>query len=91
MRLAVLLADTRRDDAPGLAFPERKVTIVVNNDVACLSSGSGSDDALGRHNLSSERGLVLVDIHRDSALVIVWLGLEEVLLAGQRCSVKGGK
>ena len=81
--LSVLLAVTRGDNTPGLSFPVRKVTIVVNDDVACLSSCLGSDDALSGDDLSSERSLVLVHIDRDSRLIIVRLGLQKVLLSSQ--------
>jgi len=77
--LSVLLVDSRGDDTPRLSLPVREVTIVIDNDVASLSSSLGSDNALGRDNLSGERSLILPDIHGNGGLVIVRLGLEEVL------------
>jgi len=52
---------------------------VVDDDVASLSGGLGSDNALGGDNLSGEGSLDLSGVDRDSALVKVWLGLEEIL------------
>jgi hypothetical protein len=83
MGLSVLFTNTRRNDTPGLAFPVWEVTIVVNDDVASLTSGLGSNDTLGGYNLSGERSLVLIHIDWDSRLVIVGFGLEEVL--GRKC------
>jgi len=79
--LSVLFTDTRRDYTPRLALPVREVTIMVDDDMASLTSGLGSDDSLGRDNLSSERCLVFVNIDRDSRLVIVRLGLKKILLS----------
>lgn len=53
---------------------------MVNNDVASLTSGLGSDNTLSGDNLSSEGSLVLVNIDRNSRLIIIRLGLKEVLL-----------
>jgi len=77
--LSVLLSVSRGDDTPGLTFPVREISIVIDDDVAGLSSGLGSDNALGGDNLSGEGSLVLVDVHRNSGLVIVRLGLKEIL------------
>mmetsp|Transcript_18598 Transcript_18598/g.34436 ORF Transcript_18598/g.34436 Transcript_18598/m.34436 type:complete len:354 (-) Transcript_18598:9-1070(-) len=88
VRLAILFADTRGDHTPGLALPVREVTVMVNDDVARLTGGLGADNALGGDDLSSERGLVLVGVDRDSRLVEVRLSLEEVLLG--RESREGG-
>jgi hypothetical protein len=68
MRLAVLFADTRGDDTPTLALPVRKVTIVVDDDVASLTGGLGADDLLAGHNLSGEGGLVL-DVDRQRLVI----------------------
>ncbi len=77
--LSVLLTGTRGDDSPGLSLPVREISIVIDDDVASLSSGLGSNNTLGGNNLSSEGGLVLVYVHRNRGLVEVWLGLKEVL------------
>ena len=57
---------------------------MVNDDVASFSSGLGTNDSLGGNDLSSERSLVLVDVHRNGGLIVVGLGLKKVLLGGQR-------
>ena len=64
---------------------------MVNDDVASLTSGLGSNNALGGNDLSSEGGLVLPDIDRDSGLVPVRGSLKEVLLGLKRGSVKSQK
>ena len=46
MRLSVLLTDTWRHDTPRLALPVGEVAIVINDNVACLTSSLWSDDAL---------------------------------------------
>ena len=76
--LSVLFSVARGHDTPGLSFPVRKVSIVIDDDVASLAGGLGSDNALGGDNLSGERGLVLPDVHGNSRLIIVWFGLKEV-------------
>ena len=76
--LSVLLTVARGDDTPRLALPVREVTTMIDDDVASLSCSLGSDNTLGRYNLSSERSLVLVNIDRNSGLVIVRLSLKEV-------------
>mmetsp|Transcript_19891 Transcript_19891/g.30728 ORF Transcript_19891/g.30728 Transcript_19891/m.30728 type:complete len:338 (+) Transcript_19891:241-1254(+) len=78
MGLSVLLVDSRGDNTPRLTLPVGEVTIVIDNDVASLTSGLGSDNALGGNNLSSEGSLVLPHIDRDGRLVIVRLGLKEI-------------
>ena len=90
MGLSVLLTDTRGDDSPRLALPVREVSVVVDDNVASLTGGLGSDNALGGDNLSGERGLVLVDVDRDSGLVPVRLGFKEVLLGSNLGSAKRG-
>lgn len=77
--LSVLFTGTRGDDTPRLSLPVGEVSLVINDDVACLSGGLGSNNALGGNNLTGERGLVLVHIDRNSRLVPVRLGLKEVL------------
>jgi hypothetical protein len=62
-----------------LSLPVREVTFVVNDDMASLTSGLGSDNTLAGDDLSGERSLVLVLVDRNSRLVEVWLGLKEVL------------
>ena len=81
---SVLFTGTRRDYTPGLSFPVREVTVVVNDDVASFTSGLRSDNTLGRDNLSSEGSLVLVNIDRNSGLVPVRGGLKEILLGFER-------
>jgi hypothetical protein len=71
-----------------LSLPVREVTTVVDDDVIGLSGGLGSDNFLGGDNLSSERGLVLVHIDRDSGLVIVRLGLKEVFSSNLGAKIK---
>mmetsp|Transcript_8162 Transcript_8162/g.18080 ORF Transcript_8162/g.18080 Transcript_8162/m.18080 type:complete len:391 (-) Transcript_8162:65-1237(-) len=77
--LSVLFSGTRGDDTPRLSLPVREVTFMIDDDVASFSGGGRSNNALGGDNLSGVRGLVLVDVHGDGGLVIVWLGLEEIL------------
>ena len=79
MGLSVLLAVAWGNDTPGLSLPIREVTIVINDDVASLTSGLGSDNALGRNNLSGERGLVLEGVHGNSRLIKVRFSFKEVL------------
>ena len=79
MGLSVLFAGTWRDDTPRLSLPVWKVTLVVDNDVASLTSSLWSNNTLGRNNLSSEWSLVLVNVDRDSRLVKVRFCLKEVL------------
>jgi len=81
--LSVLLTDTWGDNSPGLSLPVGEVTVVVDDDVASFSSSLGSDNALGRDNLSGEGSLVLVNIYRNSGLVPVRLGFKEILLGGK--------
>ena len=79
MGLSILLTNTWGDNTPGLSLDVGEVTIVVDDDVASLSGSLRSNNALGGDNLSGERRLVLVGVHRDGGLVIVRLGLEEIL------------
>ena len=53
---------------------------MVDNDVASLTSRLGSDNALSGNNLSGERRLVLVNVDRNSRLIVVRIGLKEILL-----------
>jgi hypothetical protein len=78
MRLSVLLASSRRDYTPRLSFPVGEVATVIDNNVASLTSGLGSDNSFGGDNLSHERRFIFVNVDRDGGLVIVWLRLEEV-------------
>jgi hypothetical protein len=80
MRLSVLLAVTWRDDTPRLSLPVREISLVVDNDVAGLSGSLWSDNTLGRHDLTSEWRLVLVNVDRNGRLVPVRAGLQKVLL-----------
>jgi hypothetical protein len=77
--LSVLFANTRGDNSPGLSLPVREVTVMIDDNVASLSGGLGSNNTLGRNDLSSERSLVLVNIDRNIGLVIIRLSLEEIL------------
>jgi len=63
---------------------------VVDDDVAGLAGGLGSDDALGRDDLAGEGCLVLVDVDGDGGLVPVGIGLEEVLLSRSSLEGDGG-
>ena len=76
---SIPLSYTRRNDTPGLSLPVREVSLVVDDDVASLTSCLRSDNTLGRDNLPSEGGLVLVGVDRDRGLVPVRLGLQEIL------------
>jgi len=92
--LAVLLTLTRGDNSPGLPFPEGHITIMVHNDVASLSSGLGTNDALGRHNFGGKGSLVLEGVDGDGRLIEVRVSLEEVLLgrqAGSKRRLSGGR
>mmetsp|Transcript_515 Transcript_515/g.331 ORF Transcript_515/g.331 Transcript_515/m.331 type:complete len:338 (-) Transcript_515:21-1034(-) len=77
--LSVLFTSSWRDYSPGLSLPVWEVAIVVNDDVASLTSCFWSYNTLGGDNLSCERGLVLVYVYRNGGLIIVWLSLKEVL------------
>jgi hypothetical protein len=85
--LSVLFTDTWGYDTPRLTLPVGEVTVVVDNDVASLTRGLGSDNTLGGDDLASEGRLVLVHIDRDSGLIIVRFGLKKVLLSIQRSAV----
>jgi hypothetical protein len=76
---SLLFVFTRRNYTPGLSLPIREVSLMVNDDVACLASGLWSNNSLGGDNLSSEGSLVLPNIDRNSGLIIVWLSLKEIL------------
>mmetsp|Transcript_14041 Transcript_14041/g.20423 ORF Transcript_14041/g.20423 Transcript_14041/m.20423 type:complete len:349 (-) Transcript_14041:121-1167(-) len=92
--LSVLLTVTRGHYSPGLSLPVREVTVVIDDDVASLSGGLGSNNTLGGNNLSGERGLVLVNIYRNSGLIKVRLCLEEILggdLGAESWLCLGGK
>ena len=91
---SLLLTNTRGHNTPRLSLNIRKVTIVINNDVASLSSSLGSNNTLGRNDLSSEGGLVLVGVDLDGGVVMVGGVFEEVLLQVEGgsvgfCCVKG--
>jgi len=83
--LAVLLTVAGGDDTPGLTLDVGEITLVVDDDVAGLTGGLGSDDTLGGHDLTGEGGLVLVGVDLDSGVVVVGGVLEEVLF-----QVEGG-
>ena len=87
--LSILLTVAWGDYSPGLSLPVREVTIMVDDNVASLTSGLGSDNSLSGDNLSGERSLVLVSVDRNSGLVIVRLGFKEVLLCRSGSTVKG--
>mmetsp|Transcript_8446 Transcript_8446/g.16594 ORF Transcript_8446/g.16594 Transcript_8446/m.16594 type:complete len:400 (+) Transcript_8446:260-1459(+) len=78
VRLVALRVNARGDHTSRLSLPVRHLALVVDDDVAGLTGGLRADNALDGHNLRGERSLVLVRVHRDAALVVVWLGLEEV-------------
>ena len=79
MWLSVLFTDTWWDYSPGLTLPVGEVALMVDDDVASLTGGLGSDNSLGRDNLSSEGSLVLVNIDRNGGLVKIRLGFKEIL------------
>ena len=79
MGLSVLFADARRDDAPRLTLPIGEIAIVIDDDVTGLTSGLGSNNSFGGHDLSSEGGLVFIDVDLDGRLVVVWGGFKKVL------------
>ena len=87
MGLSILLASAWRDDTPRLSFPVWEITVVVDDNVASFSGGLGSNNALGRDNLSSERCLVLVNVDRNSRLIVVWLGLKKVFSGNLRATI----
>ena len=58
---------------------------MIDDDVACLSGGLGSNNTLGGDDLSSEGGLVLVGVDLDLGVVVVGGVFKEVLL-----QVEGG-
>jgi len=87
--LSVLLTDTWGDDSPRLSLDVGEVTVVVDDDVACLSGGLGSDDALGGDDLSGEGGLVLVGVDLDLGVVVVGGVFKEVLLQVEGSSELG--
>jgi len=92
--LSVLLTVTRGHYSPGLSLPVREVTVVIDDDVASLSGGLGSNNTLGGNNLSGERGLVLVNIYRNRGLIKERLCLEEILggdLGAESWLCLGGK
>jgi len=79
MGFSVLRTVTRGHNSPGLSLPVRKVTVVVDNDVASLSGSLRSNNLLGGHNLSGKWSLVLVHVYWNRTLVIVRLSLKEIL------------
>lgn len=81
--LAVLLAHAGGDDAPGLSLDVGEISVVVDDDVAGLSGGLGSDDALGGDDLSGEGGLVFVGVDLEFGNVVVGGEFEEVLLQAE--------
>jgi hypothetical protein len=83
MGLAVLFSYARRDDPPTLAFPIRKVAIVVDDNVAGFTGRLGADNTLGGNDLAHKGGLVLERVDGYRRLVPVRRSLEEILLAGR--------
>ena len=83
MRLSI----TWGDNTPGLSLDVGEVTIVVDDDVACLSGGLGSNNTLGGDDLSGEGGLVLVGVDLDLGVVVVGGVFKEVLLQVEGSSV----
>jgi hypothetical protein len=80
MWLSVLLAGAWWDYSPRLSFPVWELTLMVNDNVASLTSGLWSDNAFGRNNLPNEWFLILVHIDRDVCLIPVGACLQKVLL-----------
>lgn len=56
---------------------------MIDDDVAGLSGGLRTDDALGGDNFSGEGGLVFVGVGDNCGLIVVRRGLKEVLLEVQ--------
>ena len=53
-----------RDDTVTLSFPVRKVTVMIDNDVASLSWSFGANDSLHGDNLSCVRIFGFVQVQR---------------------------
>jgi hypothetical protein len=87
VRFAILLTDTWWDNTPGLSLDVGEVTVVVDDDVAGLSGGLGSNNTLGGNDLSGEGGLVLVGVDLDVGVVMVGGVFEEILLQVEGSSV----
>lgn len=81
MGFAVLFPHSRGDHTPRLAFPIRKVALVINDDMARFSRGLGADNAFRRNNLSCEGSFVLVDVDWHGRLVPVRASFQKVLFA----------
>lgn len=78
--LSGLVVVARGDDTVGLSLPVGHLATVIDHDVARLSCCVGANDTLNRDHLADHRVLGLVGVEGDVRLVIVWVGLEEVLL-----------
>ena len=85
MGLSILLTNTRWDNTPGLSLHVGEISIVIDDDVASLTSGLRSDDALGGDDLSGEGGLVFVGVYLEVGDIVVGGELKEILL-----QVEGG-
>ena len=64
---------------------------MVNDDIASLTSGLSSNNALDGDDLSNVRLLGLEGLERDVGLVKVGIGLEEVLLRRSTSSSSGSE
>ena len=87
--LSILLTVAWGDDTPGLSLDVGEVSFVVDDDVASLTGGLWSDNALGGDDLSGEGGLVLEGVDLDLGVVVVRSVLKEVLLQVEGSSVVG--
>jgi hypothetical protein len=85
MGLAILLTNTGWDNTPGLSLNVGKISIVIDDDVASLTGGLGSNDALGGDDLSGEGCLVFVGVDLEVGDIVVGGELKEILL-----QVEGG-
>mmetsp|Transcript_9288 Transcript_9288/g.14662 ORF Transcript_9288/g.14662 Transcript_9288/m.14662 type:complete len:383 (-) Transcript_9288:62-1210(-) len=80
--LVALGVNSGGNDTSRLSLPVRHLACMVNDNVAGLTGGLRTDNALNRNHLSGERSLVLVGVDGDTRLVVVWGGLEEIKTSG---------
>lgn len=86
MGLAILLTNTWRDNTPGLSLDVGEISIMIDDDVASLTGGLRSDDALSGDDLSGEGSLVFVGVDLEVGNVVVWSELKEILFQAERGS-----
>ena len=80
MWLTILLTCTGGNNTPGLSLNVWEVTLVIDDDMTCLTGGLWSYDALVGNDLTDEGGLVLMCIDLDVGMVVVGSVLKECLL-----------